>query len=139
MAASKSQEQSVAVLSQILTQVKGDVAEVRADVKQMGEAIAKLISVEQRQTDQNERIAAAFDAIKAASDRLTKIEQEMPGLRETRKWVVQGILGVCGILGLAIVGLVLAPRYQAPAAYGSAYVVPGTSSALQNHPSIQTP
>lgn len=140
MATAKQQQvTSVAVLNEILTQVKGDIADVKSDVKVMGEAISKLISVEQRQSDQNDRIEDAFKAITEVSKRLTTIEQEMPGLRETRRWVVQGIIAVAGCLGLAVIGLVLAPRYQMPAQYGSQFIVPGTAPAPHNEALIPRP
>jgi len=35
------------------------------------------------------------------------IEKEVPALKETREWVVRGMLMVLGIIGLAMVALVL--------------------------------
>lgn len=39
--------------------------------------------------------------------RLGSIEMAMPGLTETRKWVMSGILAGVGMIGVAVVSLVL--------------------------------
>jgi hypothetical protein len=44
--------------------------------------------------------------------RLDDIEVEMPGLKELRKWVIAGIIGALGMLGAALITLVVPARQQ---------------------------
>ena len=96
----------------------------RVDSKLDGIAatLSSLARIEERQMNTNEKIAVAANQSadhesrirrleesmpKDADDRLIDIEKVMPGLIESRKWVVLGILTGLGMMGAALVKLVL--------------------------------
>ena len=92
----------------------------------IGETLSVLVRIEERQAQVHQRLIegaqrmndldARTKAIELAQPpelekRLLAIETAMPGLKETRRWVVMGILGGLGMMGAALGHLVLvAPK-----------------------------
>ncbi len=87
--------------------VKGRMESVHSGVNELRNALAVLVKHEviMGQTAQ----AATEFRVELASinARVHIIEKEVPALKETREWVVRGMLMVLGIIGLAMVALVL--------------------------------
>lgn len=54
-----------------------------------------------------EEIAKSRTACEKCDERLRTVELDMPGLRETRSWVLRLMLGVLGVVGMAMVGMVV--------------------------------
>lgn len=56
----------------------------------------------------------AIGRVDAQGDRISAIENVLPGLKELRVWVIGGVLGGAGMLGVALMKLVLVdPQTQA--------------------------
>jgi hypothetical protein len=70
----------------------------------ISEALAR---IEERQLGISTRLAESARVQLDLEKRLTGIEVEMPGLREMRKWVVAGILGGLGMMGVSLAQMVL--------------------------------
>lgn len=67
-----------------------------------------LVKVLDTQLHQGERLTALERCVPSnLSDRLGAIETAMPGLKETRGWVVAGVLGGISLMGVALAMLVL--------------------------------
>lgn len=97
---------------------------VRIDGKLDGitEALQSLTRIEERQIGTQERLRQGNEQFKDlekrvralelsmpthADDRLAKIEAYMPGLIELRKWVMLGSISTLGLIGVAIIRMVV--------------------------------
>lgn len=86
-------------------------------------AIAGTIQDVNRKLEVLPVVAAAVDHLRteltAASkdheQRIQRIEQQLPALAEMRKWVVGGVIAAVGMMGAAIVKLVLVDPLRTPA------------------------
>lgn len=94
--------------------IKGEVSAVRSDVARVGAGVDELrgaMTIMSRHQVVMEGLAAdnhgTREAVAKLDIRLDAIEVDMPGLRELRTWAVRGILAVAGLVGLAVVGLVV--------------------------------
>lgn len=96
----------------------------RVDVKldNITEALQTLVRIEERQIRSDQRLAELGHTASRHEDRLrgvevavpenlgkrlNTIEASMPGLKEMRAWVIGGVLGGMGMMGVAIVQTVL--------------------------------
>jgi chromosome segregation ATPase len=73
----------------------------------INESLRILARVEEAQANIKERLQEGSRKLSEHSDRLSQIENQLPGLEELRKWVVGGVLAGAGMIGLAILSLVL--------------------------------
>jgi len=86
------------------------------------ETLQSLVRIEERQIQTGSRLSDVAITLKDYDDRLrvlekavpenldkrlVSIETKMPGLSESRKWVVMGVLAGVGMIGAALVHLVL--------------------------------
>lgn len=55
----------------------------------------------EKTVDEKLRLLASVDK------RVATIEQKLPGLIEARRWIVTGVLGIIGLVGLAVWELVI--------------------------------
>lgn len=90
----------VAVLERDCTEMKSAIFDIR-------DSLQILARLEERHSETRDALSRAFVAIEKIELRLSKIEQHMPGLVEMRGWVIMGMLGIAGLVGVAIVGLVV--------------------------------
>lgn len=104
----------VQVLHHRVSAVERAVERIADAVEKIGENTAQLAVLEQRHSETRDGLERAFDAIgkcetrhESTESRLRDIEMSMPGLRETRRWVIGGILAMCSMVGAAVIGLVL--------------------------------
>jgi len=97
------------VLAEALAGLKEDVNDIKGTMKLMTDAVSKLTAVEQRQSDQSERIGDAYKALAVMGDRVGVIEIAMPGLKELRRWVVAGMVAGVSMMFVSVISLVLRP------------------------------
>ena len=71
------------------------------------DALQSLVRIEERQINTAERLNAGVGKMGDHETRLRAIEKEIPGLIESRKWVVLGILSSLAMIGAAMFKLVL--------------------------------
>jgi hypothetical protein len=109
------------VLDEKIMALRDDFVAMRSSIDKLADGMSVLIKVEERQAvliDEMSRLAAMHSAIEvkgeAAHDaiylRLTEIEKVMPGLIETRRWVVSGIIAGVAMMLIAVASLVIVPR-----------------------------
>lgn len=90
-------------------------------VAAIGESLHVLTRLEESQGNVVEKLKEGSMRMSDHERRLQIVEQELPGLRELRKWVIAGVLAGVGMVGAALFKLVLVdvPRlttYTAPTA-----------------------
>lgn len=94
---------------------------INAKLDNMAEALSTLVRIEERQIQANERLSSGAQSLRehdlrlreletsvpgGLDKRLSTIEVGMPGLLESRKWVVGGVLFGASMIGTALVALV---------------------------------
>jgi hypothetical protein len=98
--------------------VRADVGEMKVAIREMSGALLKLAAIEQQHLETRHAMDRAFQKIEDFEKRLRPIEIAIPGLVETRGWVITMGLAALSMLLLAVVALVLRPPvavYEAPA------------------------
>lgn len=90
------------------------VQDIRDAVGQIAEAMVKIARLEERHQETRESLGRAFDRLDAVEKQqgdtrveLVTIKAEIQPLKESRGWMVSGILGVLSLVGVAMIGLVL--------------------------------
>ena len=102
--------------------VEGVVNNMDQKLDKLIDAMSSLVRIEERQQATGDRLALGAQTFQDHEARLRKVETEMPenldkrlsaievsmpALKEMRTWVVMGLLGGLGMMGTAIVKLVL--------------------------------
>lgn len=116
------EEQRINVLEQRVSSFDGTVRRVEQKVDSIGDTLRSLVRIEERQIATNDKLVenakavheheARLKALEIAvpenlDKRLVSIETKMPGLQESRGWVVMGVLAGVGMIGAAVVHLVM--------------------------------
>lgn len=91
-----------------LARLEERVDTIIADVGQIKTAITTLIRVEERQAHLLASLERAFREIGVLNKRVTSLEQAAPTTEMVKRWVVNGVLAVAGVVGLGLVALVVA-------------------------------
>ncbi len=76
-------------------------------VAAIGESLHVLTRLEASQTNVVEKLKEGSIRMSDHETRLQRIEQDLPGLRELRRWVIAGVLAGAGMVGAALVKLVV--------------------------------
>lgn len=64
--------------------------------------LTQLAQLEQKHIETRDALGRAFEQINAHDNRIRTVEQEMPTLKMVRGWVVSGVIGIVGLLGVAL-------------------------------------
>ena len=107
-------------------QEQGEMREVIFSLKESQQAISnsleRLVRLEERHVETREALTRAFTQVERHAqmihevrmqipanleERLRKIEQDMPGLIEMRRWVTAGVMSVVGLIGAGLIGLLI--------------------------------
>ena len=114
--------QRLAVVEQENAHVKGVVNNMDQKLDKLIDAMSSLVRIEERQQATGDRLALGAQTFQDHESRLRKVELDipagldkrlsaieiaMPALKELRAWVVLGVLGGLGMMGAALVKLVL--------------------------------
>ncbi len=75
----------------------------------IGQSISLLVRIDERQVAISERLQMGAATMQDHDKRIAKMEVAMPGLQELRKYVVTGIVAGVGMIGLAVLKLVMWP------------------------------
>lgn len=102
----------VKLLTHRVTALEGTVSdvmgEIRDGIKEIATNTGKLAVLEERHAETRDGLNRAFAEIKNNHDRIDVVEAALPPLKEARGWVVTAGLGIISVVGLALVGLVMA-------------------------------
>lgn len=81
--------------------------EIKRAVISIDESLKMLTRLELHHAETQEAMKRAFNSINDHETRLRPIEADLPTLRMVRGWVIAGVLGVCSLLGIAVISLVI--------------------------------
>jgi hypothetical protein len=73
----------------------------------IGQSISLLVRIDERQVAIAERLQMGAATMQKHEERLVKMEVAMPGLQELRKYLVMGIVAGAGMIGVAVLKLVV--------------------------------
>ena len=96
----QSLEQRTAVLGETINRVEGKVDNIV-------DTLNSLVRIEERQIAINARLAEGAQTMQNHEGRIKNMEVVMPGLIEKSGWMVAGLLGVIGVVGMLILHMVL--------------------------------
>lgn len=112
----------LAAVEQRHAHVEGVVNNMDQKLDKLIDAMSSLVRIEERQQATGDRLALGAQTFQDHESRLRKVELAMPdnldkrlsvieialpGLKELRTWVIMGVLGGLGMMGAALVKLVL--------------------------------
>ena len=92
---------------QRIDQLEKAVTKIDLKIDAITDALQSLVRIEERQINTAEKITHGVGTMSDHEDRIRAIEKELPGLIESRKWVVMGILAGLAMLLTAMVKVVL--------------------------------
>ena len=95
------------VLFSRVTNLENVVDEVKNAVKSIDQSLRTLASLEVKHEETRSGLNRAFTEIGDHETRMRSVENEMPTLKLVRGWVIAGVVGIMGILGVAIMILIL--------------------------------
>ncbi len=98
------------VLSLKLDNQNKDIDEIKGTLKSVAATLVTVGRIEDRQITLINEMGKADKRHEKIEDRVKVIEDDMPGLREMRRWVVGGVVAGVGMIGIAVVSLVLSPK-----------------------------
>lgn len=78
------------------------VSEVKEAVKSIDQSLKTLASLEVRHGETRDALGRAFDQLKEIDGRVRRIEQDMPTMRLVKGWVISGVVGCMGLVGMAV-------------------------------------
>lgn len=78
---------------------------IEQTLRAISENLERLATLEQKHLETRESVGRAFKSIEKMDERMRHMELEMPTLKLVRKWVIAGILGIVGLLGVTIAKL----------------------------------
>lgn len=87
--------------------VKGRMESVHSGVNELRAALAVLVRHEVLMGQNAQSAIDLRGELAAINARVHVVEKEIPSLKETRGWIVRGMLAILGVLGLAVVALVM--------------------------------
>ena len=90
-----------------LRMLEGNHDELQEAVKSIRDSLQSLVRLEERHIETKQSINRAFVELKSVDDRVKDIEIEIPALKEVRGWIITGVLGVMGLVGIALLTLVV--------------------------------
>lgn len=112
--------------------VESAVSNIEKAVERIADSIGQVVRLEDKHAETRDAVGRAFKAIEKAEEahdkfatevrsRLGKAEAAIEPLKETRSWIVGGVIGVLAMVGVAVVSVVVkAPSVAAGAHAASA-------------------
>jgi hypothetical protein len=78
---------------------------IEETLRAVSENLQRLTTLEQRHVDTREALERAFDTIEKVDGRLKHVELEMPVLKIVKNWVITAVIGIVGLVGIALFAL----------------------------------
>ena len=92
----------LALLERDMGDMKHIVESIGDATKEISNSLQKLTLLEERHAETRDWVSRSFRKIEAMEQRVTTVELEMPLLKQSRKWVVGGVLGIIGLVGVKV-------------------------------------
>lgn len=100
-------EQRISALESEVAHTRATSDRIERRLESIDENLKILVRIEERQIAASQRMDAAEEVQKEHGTRLSVIEVKMPGLLESRRWIVGGVLASVGMIGIALAHTVL--------------------------------
>lgn len=75
---------------------------IEQTLKGISETLERLAALEQKHLETREAVGRAFDSLETHDARIRAIESEMPTLKLARGWLLSGMVGIIGLLGVTL-------------------------------------
>ncbi len=85
-----------------LTVVENAVQRIEEAVTKIAVSMEKLARLEERHSTTNENLAKAVERIDELEDGMRQVEIALPMLKEGRRWMITGVLGLVGAVGYEV-------------------------------------
>jgi hypothetical protein len=79
---------------------------IEETLRVVSENLQRLTTLEQRHIDTRESLDRAFDTIEKVDNRLKHVELEMPVLKIVKNWVITAVVGIVGLVAIAVFALI---------------------------------
>lgn len=97
-----------------ISNLEESVGEIKRAVKSIDQSMQAMVRLEAHHAETRDSVARAFKAIEDQGARLRKLEEEAPKMRLVAGWVVTWVVGIVGLVGVALIGLVLGVGASVP-------------------------
>lgn len=97
----------VDALTKDLSRVEGTVVGIDKKLDDLGQSMLLLARLEERHQSVTAQLLTGAQSMAAFETRLASVETKMPGLNEMRAWVIGGVLAGIGMIGTAVIKLVM--------------------------------
>lgn len=87
--------------------VENAVQRIEEAVTKIAVSMEKLARLEERHSTTNENLAKAVERIEDLEDGMRQVEIALPMLKEGRRWMITGVLGLVGAVGYEVLHSVL--------------------------------
>ena len=94
-------------VDRLATSVDQQGAKFDSKLDSIGQSISLLVRIDERQVAIAERLQLGAATMQKHEERLSSIEATMPGLKEMRTYVVAGVVAGAGMIGVALLKLVV--------------------------------
>lgn len=102
-----SMEVEVALLKRDNRQLQEAVESIKESHVEISKSLSALVMIEGSLSEMKGTFTRIFDKCESFDTRLKVVEVSLPSLIETRTWIINGILAVVGIVGIAMVYMVV--------------------------------
>jgi len=93
----------VALLERDNRQLQEAVESIKESHVEISKSLSALVMIEGSLAEMKGTFTGIFDKCESFDARLKVVEVSLPSLIETRKWIINGILAVVGIVGVSMV------------------------------------
>lgn len=115
-------DERLRLVEQEQTEMREVIFSLKESQQSISNSLERLVRLEERHVETREALTRAFTQIERHAqmihevrmqipanleERLRKIEQDMPGLIEMRRWVTAGVMSVVGLIGAGLIGLLI--------------------------------
>ena len=100
----------IAVAIAKMESISGDLAEVKASMRELAAAVSRLAVIEERQNGTNESLGRAFSEITRLTGRVVALEQSQPIQKQSSDFVQAAVKYiVAAVLGAILAGFLRVP------------------------------
>jgi len=75
---------------------------VDGTIKYLAESVSNIVRLDERLTQLTKRFDEGHENDQGRDDRLRTIEAALPGLKEMRRWIIVGVMGVLSLVGATV-------------------------------------
>lgn len=102
------------VLAERMDGIGRDIVEIKDDLKSIVAGMERIVRLEERYDNHGKALERSFAAITGLEGRMKTLEAQEPINKMVSKWVMTGVIGIVGILGLQVVSFVFTTKQQQP-------------------------